>query len=300
MNTKISLRIERDVDGIVTVVLDVNPEKPRGGVVVLDRWLIDQIRMAMEVVEAGQKPSGLILMSASSRVFVAGADLAEIDALGDEELHEYLKAGSRAFGMLSRQKCPSVAVIHKAALGGGLEVAMHCQALIGTLPAEGEKPWRIGLPECGLGICPGWGGTQMLPARMAPAEAIQATAAGTTWECGKMPEGLMTQVLPAGSDLLAAARAWIRGPGTAACQAAQQREWQPLAINHSNARPMADALRAARASLPPSKAASAVAECVEAGIQNGFEAGLAAERKHLVSLRHTPEAREKLAAFLKR
>lgn len=51
---------------------------------------------------------------------------------------------------------------------------------------------------------------------------------------------------------------------------------------------------------PPTKAASAVAECVEAGIQNGFEAGLAAERKHLVSLRHTPEAREKLAAFLKR
>lgn len=189
MNTKISLRIERDVDGIVTVVLDVNPEKPRGGVVVLDRWLIDQIRMAMEVVEAGQKPSGLILMSASSRVFVAGADLAEIDALGDEELHEYLKAGSRAFGMLSRQKCPSVAVIHKAALGAAwrwrctARLSSERSLLRGRSPggsASRSADWGSAqagaAPRCSR---PGWH-------RLRPSRPLRPAPLGSAGRCRKV------------------------------------------------------------------------------------------------------------------
>ncbi|MFM8818881.1 MAG: hypothetical protein ACKOHI_13625, partial [Phycisphaerales bacterium] len=89
-----------------------------------------------------------------------------------------------------------MAVIHRAALGGGLELAMHCDALVGTLPGEGEKPWLVGLPEAGLCICPGWGGTQMLPARMDPKTAMVATASGAPWKCTDVPAGLFDVVMP--------------------------------------------------------------------------------------------------------
>jgi enoyl-CoA hydratase/carnithine racemase len=193
-----TLRTDRDADGIVTLWLDPNPAKPRGGVVVLDAWLIATIADTCAQI-AREGCAGLVLASASTRVFVAGADLAEIDALDDAGLHTYLERGAAAFAAIPALGVPSVAVIHKAALGGGLELAMHCDALIGTLPAEGEKPWLVGLPECGLCICPGWGGTQILPARIDPKTAMVATATGAPWKCADVPAGLFAKVLPAGS-----------------------------------------------------------------------------------------------------
>jgi len=74
------LRTDRDADGIVTLWLDPNPAKPRGGVVVLDAGLIGAIADACAAI-AREGCTGLVLASASTRVFVAGADLAEIDAL---------------------------------------------------------------------------------------------------------------------------------------------------------------------------------------------------------------------------
>ncbi|MFM8697613.1 MAG: hypothetical protein ACKOF7_02905 [Phycisphaerales bacterium] len=84
-----ALRIERDSEGIVTLWLDPNPAKPRGGVVVLDAWLIGAIADACATI-ARDGCTGLILASSSTRVFVAGADLAEIDALDDAGLNAYL------------------------------------------------------------------------------------------------------------------------------------------------------------------------------------------------------------------
>ena len=72
-------------DGVHVMFLQPNPEKPRGGVVVLDAWLIGEIKAALTRI-AAEKPKGFVLASASTRVFVAGADLAEIDALDDAGL----------------------------------------------------------------------------------------------------------------------------------------------------------------------------------------------------------------------
>ena len=66
------LRTDRDADGIVTLWLDPNPAKPRGGVVVLDAWLIGAIADTCAQI-AREGCTGLVLASASTRVFVAGA-----------------------------------------------------------------------------------------------------------------------------------------------------------------------------------------------------------------------------------
>lgn len=296
------LRTDRDADGIVTLWLDPNPAKPRGGVVVLDAWLIGAIADACAAV-AREGCTGLVLASSSARVFVAGADLAEIDALDDAGLHAYLERGAAAFAAIPALGVPTAAVVHKAALGGGLELAMHCDALVGGLPGEGEKPWLVGLPECGLCICPGWGGTQLLPARIDPKSAMVATANGTPWKCTDVPSGLFSAVLPAGStqsQMIDEAKRWIRaehaathgGSAFAASNAPRR------TIGPADAARFAPAVTEARAAVPASSHSDACLDCVRTGLASGWHAAVAAERSHLVRLRHTPEARAKLTAFL--
>ena len=288
-------------DGVHVLFLQPNPEKPRGGVVVLDAWLIGEIKAALTRI-AAEKPKGFVLASASTRVFVAGADLAEIDALDDAGLDAYLRAGAEAFAMIPALGCPSAAAIHGAALGGGLEIAMHCDALVAAMPAEGGKPWQVGLPEAGLCICPGWGGTQMLPARILPALAIERTATGQTWACGDAPTCLFDVRADAGSGaegVIAAAINWVKSQdASTGCFVSMHAPRR--AISPKSAAAMAPVCDELAASAGATKHGAACIDAVRVGIANGWDAAVACERAHLVKLRHTPEARAKLDAFLKK
>ncbi len=284
------LPIAQRPDGVVSVWLTPNPEQLRGGVVVLDRWLLDAIHAAFDEVDA-LAPSGLILRSRSERVFVAGADLAEIDALDDAALDAYLRHGSAAFARISSLPCPSVALVHKAALGGGLELALHCDGLVGVLPGAGEKSWRIGLPECSLGICPGWGGTNMICARVDGPMAIEACASGTTWPVEAAPSSLLAAANSVEAAEVACSAYLVAHPRS-------QRLPHPRAIDSTNSSRVGAALDGA--TLPDSDSARAVTKAVRAGCQNGWNAALAVERERLIALRHSPLARAKLDAFLKR
>ena len=288
------LPIQIRADNIAVLSLIPNPNKPRGGVVVLDRWLIDSLDATLRQLSQ-QDLSGLILQSASERVFVAGADLAEIDALNDADLDMYLRAGSVAYGRISALAFTSVAIIHKAALGGGLELAMHCDALIGALPAPGEKSWKVGLPECGLGICPGWGGTMMLAARMDISKAITSTCVGAPFDASDIPAGLYAKHIGAGESAVDVAAAWIHANPKV------QTRRSPLSVaDEQFHQATTTALEHLEKQLPNTAAARAVVNAIHVGLQHGFQAGVLCEQKHLIELRHTPEARARLDAFLKR
>jgi enoyl-CoA hydratase/carnithine racemase len=243
---------------------------------------------------ASRNPKGVILRSASERVFVAGADLAEIDALDDAALDAYLRSGSEAFSWFNRIACPTVALVHRTALGGGLELAMHCDAIVAVMPAAGEKPWMIGLPECGLAICPGWGGTQMLPARIDPELGIVRTATGQPFPIAEAPAGLVDAHADSVDAALDAATSWIEAHPRSESRAT------PTCIGPSVAAKVHAVLGSAHAAVPASEQSTAVFGCVCIGLERGWEAALAEERRQLVRLRGLPAAREKLAAFLKR
>jgi len=294
-----SIRCERSPEGVETLFLPPSPTKPRGGVVVLDRWLIAELDRALAAI-ADRSPTGVILASDSTRVFVAGADLAEIDALDDGELDAYLRAGAECFAQLLTMPCPTVALITGAALGGGLELALHCDALGFLETPEGVKPYLVGLPEASLGICPGWGGTQTLPARVEPALAIERTATGTAWKSHELPPGLATFSDPDRERLLRTAHAWIASRGGPA-------PVRPIAIgpvDRGRVELALDALdaaastAAAAANDAPPTPRRAVLAAVRHGLAFGFVEALAEERRQLIGLRATAETKAKLAAFL--
>jgi len=288
-------RDDRDSGAIVMLTLE-QPERP---VVVLDRALLGRLESTLDQIqkEIGDGLKGLVIASGSDRVFVAGADLREIDGLTDDQLDQYLTLGQRLFGRIAALPCTSVAAINGAALGGGLELAMHCDILLGLDPGESSKPYRVGLPEASLGLCPGWGGTNLLPARIEPDVAIQFTASGKPMDqADARRRGLLEELHPDKASLLRAAKEMAAKP-----KPKRSKPAEPLCIAQEEAREAAaDALRRVEGDLPDTEAAKTVARCVREGVERGYASALEMERRELIRLRSTDAAKEKLEAFFER
>ncbi|MFF5175884.1 3-hydroxyacyl-CoA dehydrogenase NAD-binding domain-containing protein [Micromonospora sp. NPDC000089] len=100
-----------------------------------------------------------IAVTGKPYVFCVGADIVGLPALADrEQALEVGRLGHRVFARLKDSEIPTFAFVNGAAMGGGLELALHChyRTLSGGAAA-------LALPEVSLGLVPGWGGTQLLP-----------------------------------------------------------------------------------------------------------------------------------------
>lgn len=279
---------------IVTLTLEPN----QGPMVILDRALIERIEVTLKGLP--ENTTGLILASGSPRVFVAGADLKSIIAMSVPELDEYLAFGQRVFGMLCALPFPTVAAINGAAMGGGLELAMHCDGLIAAAPAGGGKPYPIGLPEAGLSICPGWGGTNLLPARMDPAEAMRRTCQGRPMMFDEaVKAGLLDAVAPEPGALLGACASWLLAHPRLHEQRADR---QPLRwIGRSSARDGAQAAaRAVQLELGDADPAASCLRAIDAGLSIGWQAALDVERRELNRLRNEPAGQAAIRAFFEK
>jgi enoyl-CoA hydratase/carnithine racemase len=99
-------------------------------------------------------------------IFCVGADIDEFGRI--EDPREGIRAGHALFARIRALPFPTVAAINGACLGGGLELALHCDAR--TIAANVR---HIGFPEVALSIIPGWGGTQLLPRLVGPEAAAR-------------------------------------------------------------------------------------------------------------------------------
>jgi enoyl-CoA hydratase/carnithine racemase len=116
--------------------------------------------------------SGLVL-TGKPFVFAAGADLNEFPLVSTPELARAgAKAGHDAFGAIRDLPYPTLAAINGAALGGGLEIALHCD--FRTLARSVR---HLGFPEVFLGIVPAWGGTQLVPRVVGASAAVELIVA---------------------------------------------------------------------------------------------------------------------------
>jgi len=281
--------------GVGTLILDA-PGRP---VVVLDLPLMQRLELTLRQLPGGLR--GLVIASSSPRAFVAGADLKAITELSDPELDTYLQYGSKVFGMIADLPFTTAAAISGPALGGGLEIAMHCDGLIGA-PApdrDGQpaKPYAIGLVEASLSICPGWGGTNLFPARVDPALAMRRTASGAPLLFTEAADaGLFDAVAPSASALLDTAKAWVTNTPRPARDGSPSR-W----IGRSrHAAACVQAADSVRDELTGSDTGRSVLAAVDAGLLKGWQEALAVERRELIRLRHTPPAVQAIKAFFER
>jgi 3-hydroxyacyl-CoA dehydrogenase/enoyl-CoA hydratase/carnithine racemase len=120
----------------------------------------------------GREWSGLVL-TGKPFVFAAGADLTEFPRMSTPELARAAAVGGHeAFGAIRDLPFPTLAAINGAAVGGGLEIALHCD-----YRTIARSVRHIGFPEVFLGIIPGWGGTQLTPRLVGAAAAVELIVA---------------------------------------------------------------------------------------------------------------------------
>ena len=132
--------------------ITINREKALNA---LNSQVLDELSATLDAVNLDEVRC-LILTGAGEKSFVAGADIAEMSTLTKAEGEAFGKKGNDVFRKLEAFPIPVIAAIGGFALGGGCEIAMSCDIRICTDNA------MFGQPEVGLGITPGFGGTQRL------------------------------------------------------------------------------------------------------------------------------------------
>lgn len=123
----------------------------------LNSETLKDLDTVIEDLEKDANIYAVILTGAGEKSFVAGADIAEMKDLNEAQGEEFGALGNKVFLRLENLNKPVIAAIQGFALGGGCEISMACDIRIAS-----EKA-LFGQPEVGLGITPGFGGTQRLP-----------------------------------------------------------------------------------------------------------------------------------------
>jgi 3-hydroxyacyl-CoA dehydrogenase/enoyl-CoA hydratase/3-hydroxybutyryl-CoA epimerase len=122
-------------------------------------------------------PKGVVICSAKSSGFIAGADLKEFQEFDRRgTVNDAIRRGQTVFQKLSELPCPTVAAIHGFCMGGGTEISLACRYRV----ASSDPSTRIGLPEVKLGIFPGWGGSARLPKLIGAPAAMDLMLTGRT------------------------------------------------------------------------------------------------------------------------
>jgi enoyl-CoA hydratase len=127
----------------------------------LNTATLKDLEEAVNTVAADKDTYVAVITGAGEKSFVAGADIVEMKDKTVEEAAEYGAYGNKIFRAIETLHCPVIAAVNGFALGGGCELAMSCDIRIASENAV------FGQPEVGLGITPGFGGTQRL-ARIVP------------------------------------------------------------------------------------------------------------------------------------
>lgn len=122
----------------------------------LSSQVLADLNEVLDQVEKSEEIRVVIVTGAGEKAFVAGADIKEMDLMSPIQAFEYMTFANDTFTRLSDLRQPTIAVINGYALGGGMELALSTDIRIGF-----EKT-VVGFPEVGLGIIPGFAGTQRM------------------------------------------------------------------------------------------------------------------------------------------
>jgi 3-hydroxyacyl-CoA dehydrogenase/enoyl-CoA hydratase/3-hydroxybutyryl-CoA epimerase len=170
-----NFKLSRDADGIAWLLFDRDGASAN----TLSSDVMEEFDTVLAALES-QRPTGIVIRSAKTSGFIAGADVNEFRGATDPRAVETQIGRAHAIiDRLESLKIPTVAVIHGFCLGGGLEVALACRSRIAI---EGA---RFGFPEVMLGLHPGLGGTVRFTHLVNPMQAMTLMLTGKTIDARK-------------------------------------------------------------------------------------------------------------------
>jgi len=179
--------IRLDIQGGVATLTIERPKALNA----LNRSTLSELDAALRELAQNEEVRALIITGAGEKAFVAGADISEMAALTTAQARRFAALGHRVMHMIEALSVPSIAAVNGYALGGGCELAMACDLIYASERA------RFGQPEVGLGVIPGFGGTQRLARLVGRARAMELIFTAEPVDAAKAKEiGLVLEVLP--------------------------------------------------------------------------------------------------------
>ena len=163
---------------IATLTFDLQNEKINK----LSFEILKEFKEILNTIENDSSIKALVIDSAKKNIFIAGADIKEIEKLKDEkEVYEALMEVHEIFNKLENLTIPTIAYINGACMGGGLELALACKYRV---LSTNEKT-KLAFPEIKLGIFPGFAGTIRLPKLIGLLPSLDLILTGKTIDAKK-------------------------------------------------------------------------------------------------------------------
>lgn len=282
--------LKKHSNGEATLYLDVPGQAQN----TLGRKVLDRFEAYLGELEKSP-PAALYIRSRKASGFMAGADIEELSGASPDELRALIDQGHQALRRLEALSCPTVAVIHGACLGGGLEVALACDHRVADIEAS------FGFPEVQLGLHPGLGGTERFTALVEPATALQLMLTGKTIDARKAKHiGLVRDAVP-DRHLKAAAEAAAKAGKARSSRGFIETIKHTLEISSPGKKLIASRARKETARRFPKEhypAPFALIDLFED--ETGTEDALKAEAKSFVELSQTQAAQNLIGLFLRR
>lgn len=169
-----------------TAVLTINRPEALNA---LNSQVLSDLKEALDELKKEADLRCLIITGAGPKSFVAGADIGEMSTMNPKKGEAFGIAGNKVMSQVASFPCPVIAAVNGYALGGGFELALACDLRLAS-----EKA-RFAFPETGLGITPGFGGTQRLARLVGPALASELIFTGRTVKADEaLAKGMVSQV----------------------------------------------------------------------------------------------------------
>src|SRR5215475_876300 len=294
-----NFKLETDADGIALVTWDI----PGRSMNVLDETTITELNEIVKQTTADPAVKGVVVTS-GKEAFSAGADLSMLEGMnrryatllkekGEVAANQFVfdesRKSSLTFRAIETSGKPWVAAINGLALGGAFELTLSCHHRVAT---ENPKT-RLGLPEVKVGLFPGAGGTQRVPRIVPPQDAMTILLKGDPVTVDKAKAlNLIHAIVPA-SDLIKAAKDWIKGGGKAVAPWDEKNFKLPGGPVFSKAGmmmfPAGNAIYR-RETYDNYPAARAIMSCVYEGLQLPIDAALRVESRYFTQVLRSKEA----------
>jgi enoyl-CoA hydratase len=157
----------------------------------LNSAVLTELASVLSDLEQRDDLRAVLITGDGEKAFVAGADIAEMREKTPEQARAFAGQALRTIKRLETLPVPVVALVNGFCLGGGCELALACDWAVASDNAI------FGQPEVGLGVIPGFGGTQRLPRRVGPAMAIDLCTTGRKIDANEaLRIGLVNRVMP--------------------------------------------------------------------------------------------------------